>query len=157
MAQLTGAPTIFSGDTSIIDTIKQVPFGTRAYDNAGNEYVYLTGVSSTVLGSWVTYDELGITTLLVADTKGPVAVAMAVLDSTSKYGWYCIYGTVEAFLAANCAADVAIGYETTSGYAGDGNAAGDLIAGAVSRDSTSGSAAIATCQINYPYVDDNSN
>lgn len=157
MAELTGRTQIFSGNTTVVDTVQQHDFGTRAFDTVGNEYIYLTGVASTVVGSWVTYDELGITTLLVANAIGPVAVASAILDSTSKFGWYCIWSmAVEASLAANCAANVSIGYETASGAAGDGKAAGDAIYGAVSRDSTT-TAAIATCQINYPSVDDNSN
>lgn len=156
MALLTGINQVFSGDTTTIDTVQKFPFGTRARDVDGNEYVYLKGVASTVLGSWVTFDELGVTTLLVANAIGPVAVAMAIIDSTSEYGWYCVYGTCEACIAASATADTAIGFETTSGYAGDGKAAGDVIAGAVLRDTTT-DAAVVTVQINYPYVDDNSN
>ena len=156
MALLTGVSQVFTGDTTTIDTVQKYDFGTRARDTAGNEYVYLKGVASTVLGSWVTFDELGVTTLLVANAIGPVAVAMAIIDSTSEYGWYCIYGTCEASIAANSSADKAIGFETSSGVAGDGKAAGDCISGAVQRDTTT-TAAVVTVQINYPYVDDNSN
>ena len=155
MAELTGRNQIFTGNTASIDTTVQYPLGTRAWDTDGNEYIYLTGVASTIVGSWVTYDELGVTTLLVANAVGPVAVAMSI--NTTYYGWYSISGTVEAALAANCAANASIGFETTSGYAGDGKAAGDTIYGAFSRDATAGSAAVATCQILYPFVDDNSN
>lgn len=140
-----------------VDTELKYALGTIAQDEAGNEYIYLTGVASTIVGSWVTYDELGITTLLVANAIGPVAVAMAITNATTEYGWYQIRGKAECALAANCAANVAIGFETTSGYAGDGKAAGDVIRNAFSRDATSASAAVATCQIMYPFVDDNSN
>ena len=156
MAELTSRTHIFSGSTAAVDTTQQHDFGTRAFDTAGNEYIYLTGVASTVLGSWVTFDELGITALLVADAIGSVAVAMAVLDSTSKFGWYCIYGTVEASIAANTAVNTSIGYETSSGVAGDGKGTGDVIYGAVVRDAVI-TAAVVTCQINYPSVHDNSN
>ena len=156
MANLTGIYQIFSGDTTIIDTTQKYPFLSRGRDTDGNEYIYLTGVASTILGSWVTYDELGITTLLAANAIGPVAVAMAIIDSTSEYGWYCISGVCEAAISANSTADTAIGFETTAGYAGDGKAAGDVIAGAVQRDTTT-NAAVVTVQLNYPYVDDNSN
>ena len=139
-----------------VDTEKAYALGTRGKDNEGNEYIYLTGVASTVVGSWVTYDELGITTLLVANAIGPVAVAMAITDATTDFGWYQIFGKAEAAIIANTAADVAIGFETTSGYAGDGKAAGDAIYGAVSREATTPTA-IATVQLNYPSVDDNSN
>ena len=138
-----------------VDTEKAYALGTRGKDNAGNEYIYLTGVASTVVGSWVTYDELGITTLLVANAIGPVAVAMAITDATTDFGWYQIFGKAEASIAANTAADVMIGYETSSGVAGDGKAAGDMIYGAVSRDAVT-TAAIATVQITYPFVTDES-
>src|SRR3990167_3345419 len=147
MANLTGRTQIFSGDTTVIDTVQKHAFLTRAMDENGNEYIYLTGVGSTILGSNVTYDEAFLTTLLVTNAVGPVAVAMAIIDSTSKYGWYCIYGECEAALAASCADNAKLGFETTSGYAGDGCAAGDAITGAVSRDATSGSAAVATVQL----------
>jgi len=139
-----------------VDTEKAYALGTRGKDNEGNEYIYLTGVASTVVGSWVTYDELGITTLLVANAIGPVAVAMAITDATTDFGWYQIFGKAEAAIIADTAADVAIGFETTSGYAGDGKAVGDAIYGAVSREATTPTA-IATVQLNYPSVDDNSN
>ena len=70
------------GNTAEVDTGAKHTLGTRARDSAGNEYVYMTGVASTVLGSWVTYDELYITTLLAADAIGPVAVAMAAIDAS---------------------------------------------------------------------------
>lgn len=136
-----------------IDTVQAYTFGSRVQDKSCNEYIYLKGVASTIVGSWVTYDELGVTTLLVTNAKGPVAVAMAITDSTSEYGWYQIAGTCEACISANSAADSTIGFETTSGYAGDGRAAGDQIANCFERDATT-AAAVVTCQIMYPYVDD---
>lgn len=140
-----------------IDTSAQYELGSRTQDKFGKEYIYLTGVGSTVVGSWVTFDELGITVLLAADAIGDVAVALAITDSTSQFGWYQIYGSAEAKIAANCAADVVIGRESANGTAGDGHAAtGDDIFGCVSRESTS-TAAVATVQLNYPFVNDNSN
>lgn len=84
MANLTGYSQTFDSDTTTVDTSAKTTILTRAFDNAGNEYIYLKGVASTVVGSWVNYDETGTTTLLPADAKGPVAVAMAITDSTSK-------------------------------------------------------------------------
>jgi len=126
----------------------------RAEGPAGKEYIYLKGVASTIVGSWVTYDELGITTLLVANAKGFVAVAMAITVA-DKYGWYQIFGSAEAAISANSAVDTLIGFETTSGYAGDGKAAGDMIYGAMLRDAVV-AAAVATVQLSYPFVTDES-
>jgi len=156
MAKLSNTTGIFSGDTAVIDTIQKHKFGTRAFDVDSNEYIYLTGCATTVLGSWVTFDEAGLTTLLAGTSVGPVAVAMAILDSTSEYGWYCIYGECEADFSATVTDNTAIGYETAAGHAGDGHAGGDQIYGAVIRDTVT-TAGTATAQLNYPFVDDNSN
>lgn len=153
MANLSGYPTGSHSATGVVDTSAKVPLGTRQRDKAGNEYIYLQGVASTVAGSWVTYDEAGLTALLVADAKGPVAVATAATVA-STYGWYCIYGSCNAFLAASCADNANLGFETTAGHAGDGKAAGDEIQGAISRGSTSGTAALTAVQIYYPFVND---
>jgi ABC-type uncharacterized transport system permease subunit len=67
-----------------VDTVQKYTFGSRVQDKDCNEYIYLKGVASTLAGSWVTYDELGVTTLLAANAKGPVAIAMAATDSTSE-------------------------------------------------------------------------
>lgn len=140
-----------------IDTSAQYELGSRTQDKFGKEYIYLKGIGSTIVGSWVTYDELGISTLLVANAIGPIAVAMAIIVA-SRWGWYQIYGSAEAAIALDSTADAAIGYETTAGYAGDGNGAGDLIYGAVLRDTVAaGAAAVVTVSLNYPFVDDNSN
>lgn len=129
------------------------PVGTRRIE-AGDEYIYLKGVASTVLGSWVTYDEVGATALLAANAVGDVAVAMAAIVA-DKYGWYCIKAlSVPASIAANCADNAAgIGREGADGVAGDGRAAGDAIIGAVTRAATT-SAAVIACQISYPKVND---
>lgn len=153
MANLTGRTQIFSGKTGTIETTAAHKILTRAFDEDGNEYIYLKGVASTAIGSWVTFDEAGATTLLAANAIGPVAVATAANTSTSGYSWYCIYGQCEALLAANCADNAKLGRETTDGYAGDGAASGDVMAGAVSRDSTTG-AALGTVQLCYPSVND---
>ena len=154
MAVLTGINQVFTGDTTTIDTVQQYPFGTRARGVDGAEYIYLTGVGSTIVGSWVTYDELGITTLLVANAVGPVGVAMAILNSTSKYGWYQIFGTAEACVITSTAADAKCGFETTSGYVGDGMASGDVMVGAITRESSASTTGVYTVQLSYPFVND---
>lgn len=156
MAILTGTTQIFSGDTTNVDTIKQQKLGTRACDVNGREYIYLAGCTSTIVGSWVTYDEDFATTLLVTNAVGPVAVAQAITSTTSKYGWYCIYGETEACVITATADNAFLGFETTSGYAGDGCAAGDCITGAVSRESSGSTTGIYTVQICYPSVNDKS-
>ena len=154
MANLTGYSQTFDSNTSTVDATAKTKILTRAFDPSGNEYIYLNGVASTIVGSWTTYDELGVTTLLVANAKGPVAVAMSITDSTSEWGWKQIWGSAEACLAITCADNGTLGYETTSGYAGDGRAAGDQMVGAIARESSAAGAGVYTVQINYPYATD---
>jgi hypothetical protein len=135
-----------------VDTYQQFALGTLAMDEAGKIYIYLKGVASTAIGSWVTYDEAGLTTLLVANAIGPVAVAK-VACVADKYAWYQVFGSCSALLAANCADNATLGKETTDGYAGDGRAAGDQLVGAISRGATT-DAGLATVQLNFPYATD---
>jgi hypothetical protein len=155
--KLTGAPLANSGRLSDVDTTARHALGFRCYgtDDLGNtaEYIYLKGVASTIVGSVVTYDELGVTTLIAANAQGPVAIAMGIVDATTKFGWYCIQGTVKADVVANSADNSMVGRETTNGKVGDGRAAGDQIANCFQREATT-AAALAYLQIDHPFVDD---
>jgi hypothetical protein len=157
-ADKTGAVLASVGKLTDIDTTARNPVGMviAGVDDFGNqaEFIYLKGVASTIAGSVVTYDHAGVTTLIVADASGPVAVAMAATVA-STFGWYCISGTVLVDVVANSLAAAAggknPGRETTDGKVGDGRAAGDEIANFFQRVTTT-TAALAYCQINRPYV-----
>ncbi len=135
-----------------VHAVKKVRLGTRKKDLAGNEYIYLTGVANTAAGSWVAYDELGITQLLdqdVADSViGPVAVASAATVA-STFGWYMIFGKATA--TAETVADGAKVFpHATAGSADDTGTAGAQIIGAKWRSANA--AGVATVQLNYPWV-----
>ena len=80
-------------------TTQNVPLGTRvqAVDKASTaygtgEFIYLQGVASTVVGSFVTFSQDdNSTALLVANAIGPVATAMSI-NVASSFGWYQIFG-----------------------------------------------------------------
>jgi len=137
---------------SKVDSAAAFTLGTQTMDKSGNIYVYMLGVASTIVGSWVTFDEAYTTTLLVANASGPVAVSMGI-NVAAKYGWYQVWGSAEACISANSADNAPLGFETTSGYAGDGRAAGDMIYGAILREAVV-AAAVATVQIWNPFVTD---
>lgn len=143
------------GHTEDIHSTQQNEIGQSAFDTQGRIWVYLKGVASCVEGSFVTYDEAGVTTLLATGAKGPVAIAGAAIVDT-KFGWFCVFAPngVSGMIAANTADNTLIGFETTAGHAGDGRAAGDEIYNAVVRGSTAGAAALTTVQIMFPHVDD---
>lgn len=144
-----------SGQLGDVDTTQRNDIGARAFDNLGNEYIYLKGVASTIVGSVVTFSGLtGLTALIVADMSGPVAVATG-LTVASTWGWYAIYGIVPVDVVANSAAVATTaknpGRETTDGKVGDGRAAGDEIIGFIQLAATT-AAAVTNCQLNYPSV-----
>lgn len=131
------------------------PVGTVAFDQFGNEYVFVKGVASGVEGFAVTFDEAGVTTALAANAKGPVAWLTGALVA-GTYGWAARKGQkLLALVAANTADNALLGRETTDGYIGDGRAAGDEIYGVISRAAVDATAALSAIQVyGYPYVDD---
>lgn len=144
-----------ASELATVETTQRNPLGFIVPGNAGEEFIYLKGVASTVVGSWVTYDELAVTALLAANAIGPVAVSMGI-NVASTYGWYCILAPmgVDALMAADSAADTLVGRETANGSAGDGRVAGDQIYGVIQREATV-AAGLATVQIwAHPFVDD---
>lgn len=153
MAQLIGYPGGYAqGDTTAVDTTQQAPLLTRGYDAAGFEYIYLKGVASTAAGSVVVYDEAGVTTLIAANAIGPVAVAQAVVDAATKFGWYGVKGSFSAACDAGIVDNSKVYIDGTSGRVDDTVVAGDQIMGAVFRSTDSGN--FATIQINEPYASD---
>lgn len=140
------------GNTTDIHTSALNPVGSIAYDAAGNKYIYLKGVASTIAGSVVTFSEAYESALIVANAIGPVAVAQAATVA-STWGWYMRSGTCLVDTVANSADNGRLGRETTDGKVGDGRAAGDEIYNFVGRTATT-SAALAAAQFDNPFVDD---
>src|SRR6478752_2636747 len=88
-------------------------------DYGAGEFIYLKGVASTVLGSWVTYNaDDGTTALLVPDAIGPVAVAMSA-NVAGQYGWYQIQGKAVACVATGFLDNANIYATATPGVADD--------------------------------------
>lgn len=117
----------------------------------GNQYIFLQGVASTAEGSWVTFDEAGVTALLAANAIGPVAIAQAATVADTK-GWYLIYGSCNAKVAAGFADNGNLYATATAGTADDAVVAGDRIKNAIGRSAVSGG--FTTAQVWYPFMDD---
>ena len=121
----------------------------------GGEFIYLKGLASTAVGSWVTYNEDdGSTTLLAANAIGPVAVAMSA-NVANQYGWYQISGKAVG-LALTAFADNANVYATaTAGSIDDAVVAGDRVKGAKGASAVgTPSAGLAEFEIERPFMDD---
>ena len=141
-----------------VDTTQRHPLGSRvraADPTYGEgEFVYMKGVSSTVVGSAATlnFDD-GTTTLTVADAVGPIGFAMAIIDAATKFGWYQIYG--KAIAKTGTVADNGDVYLTsTPGSLDDAVVDGDMVhlAKFASANGTP-STGLAEIEIAYPYSD----
>ena len=138
--------------TSAVHASKRFKLGTRRQVD-DKEYVYLKGVASTAIGTWVTFDEAGLTTRAVANAQGRVAIAMAATVA-STYGWYQIYGSAQG-LALTAFVDNGKVYLTaTDGSVDDTDVAGDAVIGAVGRSAVNETTLLATFELNYPMVQD---
>lgn len=119
------------------------------------EFVYLKGVASTVLGSFVTYNaDDNSTALLAANAIGPVATAMSI-NVASSYGWYQISGKAVGKAKASYADNGLVFATSTAGSIDDAVVAGDRVklakgASAVDTPSTG----LAEFEIQRPFMDD---
>lgn len=118
------------------------------------EFIYLKGVTSTAVGSWVTYNlDDGTTTLIAADAVGPVAVAMSACDASTKYGWYQISGKAIA-VAADVADNADVYIDTAAGTCDDATVTGDRVQRAKWASADDTATGTAEVEINRPFVDD---
>jgi hypothetical protein len=142
-----------------VDTAAAVPVGTivTATDPTygAGEFIYLKGVASTAIGSWVTYNlDDGSTTLLAANAIGPVAVAMAATVA-STWGWYQISGKAVGKALTGYVDNALVWATATAGSVDDAVVDGDMVhlaKGASALDTPS--AGFAEFEIHRPYCDD---
>lgn len=152
MSFITKGKTVVRGGLSdIYDDTTRFTVGERVRDDSGNEYIFLKGVASTAVGSWVTYEEDGTTTLLAANAIGPVAIAQSA-SVANKYGWYLIYGNCTAKVLTSFADNGNVYATATAGSIDDAIVAGDRVKNAIGRSAESSNTA--TCQVWYPFMDD---
>jgi hypothetical protein len=155
----TSEPTLGTEGTTITltqvdSTTPTVPVGTQIVDNSGNRYIYAQGVANIdATHNWVSFDADYVTTLLAANAVGRVGVAMAVIDATTKYGWFQVYGKSTTAATDAVATNKAVYIDATAGRVDDAAVTGDLVVGAWTR-STDASTNIATVELNYPQVTD---
>ena len=119
------------------------------------EFIYLQGVASTAVGSWVTYNaDDNSTALLAANAIGPVAVAMSA-SVASEYGWYQIGGKAVGKALTGFVDNANVYATATAGSVDDAIVAGDRVknakgASAVDTPSTG----LAEFEISRPFMDD---
>lgn len=141
------------------DTTKRHALGTivQAVDPTygAGEFIYLLGVASTALGSWVLYAaDDGSSSLLAANDIGSVAVSMSA-NVALGYGWYQIKGKAIGKALTGFLDNANVYSTATAGSVDDAVVAGDRIknakgASAVDTPSTG----LAEFEIDRPFVDD---
>ena len=128
----------------------------RDPDYGVGQFIYLKGVASTVVGSWVIYRmDDATTTLAVANDHGPVAVSMSANAASTSYGWYQIQGKASAkFLTAFV--DNGVCYLTaTAGSLDDTDVAGDFVSGALGASAVNETTLLADVELwGTPFVRD---
>lgn len=159
MAYIVTNPALGFQPIAATDTTKNHPLGTRVTAKDATygvgEFIYLKGVASTEVGSWVTFNQDdNSTALLAANAIGPVAVAMSA-NVADQYGWYQIYGKAVGKALASFADNANVYATATAGSVDDAVVAGDRVksakgASAVDTPSTG----LAEFEIQYPLMDD---
>ncbi len=130
----------------------------RAYDASygEGEFMYLKGIASTVVGSWVVFSmDDSATVLLLASTSpdDPVAVAMAATVA-SEFGWYQISGKAVGKASSGYADDGEVYATSTAGEVDDNVVAGDRVINALGASAVgTPSSGLAEFEIRRPYVD----
>jgi len=119
------------------------------------EFIYLQGVASTEVGSWVTYNQDdNSTALLAANAIGPVAVAMSA-SVANNYGWYQIAGKAVGKALASFADNANVYATATAGSVDDAVVAGDRVKLAKGASAVgTPSAGLAEFEIARPFMDD---
>lgn len=119
------------------------------------EFIYLKGVASTAVGSWVTVHEDGFTTsLLAANDIGRVAVAMSA-NVADQYGWYQISGKAVGKALASYADNGLVYATATAGSIDDAVVAGDRVKKAIGASAVdTPSTGLAEFEIDRPFMDD---
>jgi hypothetical protein len=159
MAYVINTPIAGAQGIASNSTVKNHALGTivRATDPTygAGEFIYLSGLDSTAVGSWVTYNlDNGATALLAANAIGPVAVAMSACV-TGEYGWYQISGKAVGKALSGYADNALVFCTGTAGSVDDTVVDGDMVhlakgASAVDTPSTG----LAEFEISRPYTDD---
>lgn len=152
--QLVGCQPI--ADTS---TVQNHPLGTivRAVDPTygAGEFIYLAGVSSTAVGTWVVYNADDFSTArLGANDIGPVAVAMSA-NLGNQYGWYQISGKAVGKALTGFVDNANVYATGTAGSVDDAVVAGDRVKRAKGASAVgTPSSGLAEFEIDRPYMDD---
>lgn len=158
MATKTGYPLASKGLLTDVDTTTNPRnvLGTRQFDDLGNEFIYLQGIGSTVIGSVVTFGLTGtnayLTALSVTGARGPVAFALAAVLA-GQWGWYQIFGQAIGLYNASAVAGTLL-FSASTGKCDDAVVTGDRIEHAI-VGATVASGVLGSVFCSYPFMNGN--
>lgn len=141
------------------ETVAKHPLGTRVMANdptyGDGEFIYLLGVASTAVGSFVLFNPDDYSTsLLAANDIGPVAIAMSA-NVASQYGWYQIYGKAVGKVLTGFVDNANVYATATAGSVDDAVVAGDRVKNCKGASAIgTPSSGLAEMEIAYPIMDD---
>lgn len=129
--ELLGAQKITDTDTTQRHPLLTIVDAQDETYGAG-KFIYLKGVASTAIADWVGYSPtLGTSVRAVANGNYPLAVAMSACNTTTKFGWYQIYGiAVARGLTSITHTSGFLWLTATAGSVDDASVIGDAIIGA---------------------------
>lgn len=159
MAYTINENTLIGQNIADTSTTAKVTLGTivRAKDPTygAGEFIYLKGVASTAVGSWVTYNsDDNSTALLAANAIGPVAIAMSA-NVASQYGWYQIAGKAVGKALTGFVDNANVYATATAGSIDDAVVAGDRVKNAKGASAVdTPSSGLAEFEIQWPFMDD---
>jgi len=157
---VTSPSGVSSGSTTVIPTPPNM-LGSivKGFDPTygEGEFILLKGVTSTAVGSLVTWDGTTYATALTpvtANQARPVAVAMAANTSSSTFAWYQIAGTAIAAKTVGVRINPTVSIGVTSAGKVSASATGKEILGARSANSATVASATTTVAIviNRPHM-----
>lgn len=135
MARLTGLLSGYPGDTTRRTTTKELPLGTLAYDELGNEYVYVKAGAAIAINKAVTFtlsalgmDDVVATSAVDQHILGVATTAFA----SGEYGFVLKRGVARVLATNNIAAGSRAVSGTDSGrltVIAEGTAGGDAVTG----------------------------
>lgn len=133
-------------------TDTDVPALGERFRQDGKEYIFLSGVASTVAGDPVIFDSAYATTRMAGSGVGDVAIALAATVANCK-GWYQIYGNGSAKVVAT--GGVRVYGSTVTGQLTATVVTGALVHGmhTVVGDGNTVTGSLTAVRLVYPYVD----
>lgn len=154
LENMVGSQPIANTESTARHALGQIVSATDPTYGAG-EFIYLKGLDSTAVGTWVTINlDDWSTALLAANAIGPVGIAMSA-NLTGFYGWYQISGKAVGKALTGYVDNALVFCTGTAGSVDDTVVDGDMVhlaKGASAVDTPS--SGLAEFEISRPYTDD---